>query len=340
MKKISSLSLLAVVLFFGSCTTDFDLEGEWKDIPNVNSFISIQDTAHYIRVEKVFLETGGNALNIAQIPDSLYYAEDKITVQLEKVKTGETFNLARVDGNLEGYPREEGVFVNAPNYLYKIKANEIDLDGEDELKLILNRGDNLDLITAETVVLSNLDLRDNIPPQEINLTDYTKNFRIRWVSDEFSKIFDIRLVVHYKESEEGNPNSFTDKTLTWVIDDRFVRDEGSLTSSISIKWEQFYIFLENNLDGSLNRNRRFVSMDLHITGAGEELVEFLRIAQANSGITSSQSIPTYSNLSGDGLGIFSSRTTAIRTGLTITGAACDSLRNGIHTKNFNFVACQ
>lgn len=339
MKKIASLSLLTVALLLGSCSTDFELEGEWKDIPNVNAFLSIQDTAHYVRVEKVFLEVGGNALEIAQIPDSLYYDKDKITVQLEKVQTGEIFTLDRVDGNLEGYPREEGVFANVPNYLYKIRANAIDLEGTDEVRLILNRGDALENITAETVVLSDLELNEARPPQEISLTDYSKNLTIRWASDEFTRIFDVRFVVHYKESQEG-ASDFVDKTLTWVIDDSYQKEEGTEVASISVKWEQFYIFLKNNIDASQNRNRRLVGLELHVTGAGEELVEFLRIAQANSGITSSQSIPRYSNLSGDGLGIFSSRTTATRTGITVVGLACDSLRNGIHTGNLNFIACQ
>lgn len=340
MKKILSLSLLTVALWLGSCTTDFELEGEWKDIPNVYGFVSLQDTAHYIRVEKVFLEPGGNALEIAKIPDSIYYDEDEITVQFEKVRTGEVFTLERVDGNKEGYPREEGTFANDPNYLYKIKANEIDLEGEDELRLILNRGDNIEVVTAETVVLSDLEPNENRPSQEITLENYNRNLTIRWDSDEFTRIFDVRFVIHYKESEENNASSYIDKELTWVIEDSYLKEEGSSISSISVKWEQFYIFLKNNIDGSLNRNRRLISLDLYITGAGEELVEFLRISQANSGITSAQAIPTYTNLSGDGRGIFSSRTESIRTGITVKGLACDSLRNGIHTEGLNFVACQ
>ena len=50
-----------VVLFFSSCETDVVLEGEWKDIPVVYAFLSIQDTAHYVRVEKAFLQPGGDA---------------------------------------------------------------------------------------------------------------------------------------------------------------------------------------------------------------------------------------------------------------------------------------
>ncbi|KAA3638695.1 MAG: hypothetical protein DWQ02_04770, partial [Bacteroidetes bacterium] len=70
--------ILLATLSITACTTDFQLEGEWKDIPVVYGFISVADTAHYIRVEKAFLEPGGDANQIAQIADSLYY--DNATV--------------------------------------------------------------------------------------------------------------------------------------------------------------------------------------------------------------------------------------------------------------------
>ena len=57
------------ILFLGlsACSTDFQLEGEWSDIPVVYGFVSIQDTAHYIRVQRAFLEPGGNANEIGQL---------------------------------------------------------------------------------------------------------------------------------------------------------------------------------------------------------------------------------------------------------------------------------
>lgn len=71
--------------------------------------------------------TRGDANQIAQIPDSLYY--DNATVQIKNIDTGEVFDLEKVDGNLEGYQRDAGVFADAPNYLYKIKAEEAGFEG-------------------------------------------------------------------------------------------------------------------------------------------------------------------------------------------------------------------
>ncbi|MBK8706480.1 MAG: hypothetical protein IPN33_24890 [Saprospiraceae bacterium] len=117
------------------------LEAEWKDIPVVYAFLDPTDSVHYVRVEKAFLQQGGDAREIAQIADSLYY--DNATVQLQKVGSSQLYTLEKVDGNLEGFPREGGVFATAPNYLYKIRQSNINLVGGNEVRFILNRGDDL-----------------------------------------------------------------------------------------------------------------------------------------------------------------------------------------------------
>ena len=81
--------------------------------------------------------------------------------------------------------------------------------------------------------------------------------------------------------------------------------------------------------------RFFDGFDIYVTGAGEELLEFVRVSQANTGITSAQSIPTYTNVS-DGLGIFTSRSQVLRSGLQLNSIALDSLREGIFTRDLNF----
>ena len=73
-----TILLLVLVMGWSACSTEVNLEAEWKDIPIVYGFLNIQDTAHYVRVQKAFLEPGGDALEIAQNSDSIYY--DEVTV--------------------------------------------------------------------------------------------------------------------------------------------------------------------------------------------------------------------------------------------------------------------
>ena len=121
MKKIFLfIAVIASAIFYPSCANDIDLTSEWKDIPIVYGLISASDSINYIRVEKAFIDNDISALDLAQIPDSLYY--DDITVQIKSLDSNNpaTFNFVRVDGNLEGFVREEGIFANSPNYIYKL----------------------------------------------------------------------------------------------------------------------------------------------------------------------------------------------------------------------------
>lgn len=64
MKKL--LLLLPFGLFLSACANDFDVTAPWKEIPVVYGILSPQDSAHYIRVEKAFVDPEKSALEIAR----------------------------------------------------------------------------------------------------------------------------------------------------------------------------------------------------------------------------------------------------------------------------------
>lgn len=325
--------LLIPSLLFTACSTDLELEAAWKDIPVVYGFLSTTDTAHYIRVEKAFLEPGGDALIIARNPDSIYYGEE-VTVQLVRLSNGETYTLERVDGALEGYPRKEGVFAAQPNYLYKIRADVIQLKERERMQLRIDRGVDLAPVTAETSILEEIEISSSSPPININW-DYIRPVTFRWRTGPAARLFDLRLVIHLQESLPGQPAQFKDRSLVWVLADDLENTEGSSQVSFSILGENFYRFLAAELEAQSDLRRRFIGLEVQVTGAGAELLEFTQVNLANTGITSSQVVPVYTNLS-EGRGIFSSRTTAVRTGLNISPASRDSLRDGLITRHLNF----
>lgn len=315
-----------------SCSTEVELEGPWKDIPVVYGFLSQQDTAHYLRIEKAFLPNGGNALEVAQIADSLYY--DTVLVQLEKVGTGQLFELERVDGNAEGYPRAEGIYADAPNYLYKIKASEIGLEGGETVRLMLQRREGAPPVTAETTVLEEIEPRRTSPVSPVNM-DYDRQVNFTWSVGPHARIFDVRLVIHYRESAGGDPDGFQPQAVEWVLDDALIRTDDLEQVRISISGEDFYRFLGQTIPVRPEVVRIFNQIDLEIAAAGPELVELLRVNGVNLGLTSFQSVPVYTNLS-EGRGIFSSRSRAARRGMTLNSESLDSLRSGIYTRSLNF----
>ncbi|MCB0572313.1 MAG: DUF4249 family protein [Phaeodactylibacter sp.] len=334
MRILGIFALLVTASFFlGSCSTDFELEADWKDIPVVYSFISTQDTAHYVRIEKAFLEPGGNALEIAKVTDSIYYAN--ITVELQNLNTGQSYTLQRVDGNDEGYPKDDGLFANNPNVLYKIPASVANFQGGNQIRLTINRGDELEPVTAETTVLNEIDSISSSPTRVIRRWLYQESKKISWRPGPEAKIFDVRFIFYYKEAQPTTPTVFERKSVEWVVDRSVFNETNSDRVETEAFGESLYSFLGNAIPKSNGEIRQFDGMELVVTGAGEELYQYVRVARSNTGITSSQSIPTYSNMS-EGLGIMTSRYTMRRPGFRLQEEALDSLISGVYTKGLGF----
>lgn len=334
-RRLLRLSL-SLAFFWGlsGCTTDFEVEAVWKDIPIVYGFLSTQDTAHYLRVEKAFLEPGGNALAIAQLADSIYYGPE-VQVMLEKTATGELFVLERIDGNLDGYVRESGTFANVPNILYKIKKEAINLKTADEVRLSIDRGEGKELVTAETAIIGDLSLIETLPRDPITLGGYNAELRIGWEVSTVAELFDLRFLIHYRESRPDNPDLFDPKTLEFILDKSIEREDESNRVSYFLRSGDFFQFLASNLPVLTSGVRFFEGIDIGLVAAGTEFLELSKIGQANLGITSANEVPIYTNLS-EGRGIFSSKASALRENLSLGPVSLDSLRNGIITRDLGF----
>lgn len=337
MKKLCGISLFFAAIFFGtSCSNDIDLTADWQDVPVVYGLLSRQDTAHYIKIQKAFLDPKGNALEIAQIADSLYY--ENLDVKVEHLSSGKTYDLTRVDGNLEGYPKEEGAFANTPNYLYKFK-----LDPGEELvegqryQLKLNRGDNKAEVIADDLIVS--DMKVLSPFEGTQLKILYRDFTVQWRSEDDARLFDLRLVFNYQENSlhPDSLNIYVDKSIIWNVKTNIVREEGgSLQTKYDLPGESFYQVIAGEMQVHPELNRFFTSIEFVVDGGGKEIFEYINIGQANTGITSSQVIPTYTNLS-EGFGVFSSiNTVRSEPFQSLHPQMRDSLRYGIYTAGLNF----
>ena len=327
-------SLIGTIIGINSCSNEFDLIDGWKDIPIVYALLSRQDSAHYFRIEKAFADPKVGGTEIARIPDSLYY--DNIKVEIENSNSGERFVMQRVDGTSEGYPRAEGPFATSPNYLYKIHSDDINLEEDQVYRLIITDGDSDQIITeANTCVIGDYTSIKSEPRNPINFK-YNSPVSITWRSDEDCAFFyDVKLLIHYEEQNPDNLNEFIEKELEWVVERNLERIDGNPRTGIRLVGSDFYKFLQISIPNDQVLLRKFNSIDIIVDAGGEDLFEYINIGQANTGITSSQVIPSYTNLT-NGVGVFSSRNRLITTDYNISGESRDSLRDGIYTKDLNF----
>lgn len=333
--RLLSLLLLASVLFLPSCSNEFELTAPYEDIAVVYGFVDKDDPVHYIRVEKAFIDPETSALEIAKNPDSLYYND--ILVEIERVEKNETITLERVDGTQEGFPREEGIFATTPNILYRFALSDDNkLEGGEEIRLKVSRGDEKEPITATTSIIGDIEFQQGRPPQTDLSWRYGKNTTFVWFAREGGELFDLVLNINIDELDPNDNTQFNKRTLEWVVQRNIRRAEDGSQIRVDIDGVRFYQFLQSQLQDEPRVQRFLRSIDINVSAGGEELLTFLDITLANTGITSSQEIPTYTNLSGNAVGLFTSREKSTLEVLSLNRESRDSLKTGIYTKDLNF----
>jgi len=330
-----TLSLLLFSLLIASCDNALDIIEARKDIPVVYGFISLSDTAQYIRLEKAFVDETTSALVIAQDPDSLYY--DDATVELVRTSNGASFALEMVDGKLEGYSREEGAFAQSPNYLYKIRTADIALEGDEEYTLRIGREGKAESIEASTVLLGQSRIR-RPDPVTANILDfdYTDRTRFFWQVSESAATHNLYVDINYRERSPDTNGFFESKSVTWEVVKNL---ESNSSEPTRVEYEAeglgFYNFLAGAIPVDEDAERRFEDLTVRVISGGEEINSFVSVGEANLGITSTQDVPSFSNIPG-GRGIFSSTNTAFVENVTISNPTRDSLVNGTITRALNF----
>jgi hypothetical protein len=169
-----------------------------------------------------------------------------------------------------------------------------------------------------------LDPSDNFPTEA--------DYKIQWVEPSENKPveYNVKLELNYGEADLADEEpEFEDKFLTWNLGK--VRNE----LFISVPGIDFYKLFNNNLEVGSTLVRQFNFFNVVIEYSGEEMEQYQEFLTANTGITSSQPLPIYSNLS-SGLGLVAEKEIIILENQFIGVATKDSLKDGRFTKNLNF----
>lgn len=331
--KLKYTLLICCFIALFACSNEFELNAPAKEIPIVYGLLSRSDEVHYIRVEKAFIDENTSALTLAQDPNSLYF--DNVQVELVRENNGTTFLLDRVDASQLGLERETGIFATTPNILYKIDADELNLQETERYRLNIRRITDDLLATAITPIVGDVRLNRPIPgeqkpPLRIIADD---ELTIVWAADESAKLFDVTMEIHYEEFNPNEPNSVEQKTLEWPLAKSVERIDGP--NRAEPEGLEFFQFLNANLTVDASLQRVLKTIDLRIDAGGEELFNYINVGQANTGITSAQVIPNYTNLS-SGLGIFASRNTLLEEGFVLDAQTKQELRDNDLTRDLNF----
>lgn len=311
-KRLSKLGLVAIfVVLFNSCDNSLNVTADWKEIPVVYGLLNPSASENYIRVNRAYLNQEGDAISYGGIADSIYFED--LTVSLVETRNGvegNTINFVKVDGDTIGLPKEEGIFAQSPNFLYRtnydIKASDFANLYSYELVVVNNKSNKVYRAKAnmvgETEILS--PLREQDP--RFNIDDDTNRYiYIIYREAPQAKMYDCVIRFRYQEYDKSNPSQVRLDSVDWQVfkSKETIRLRGYEEQQTNIRSYLFYDFLRSAIDADPNKERIPVDMAFHLYAAGEDMYTYVAVNQPSIGIV--QKKPEFTNVT-DGLGIFSS----------------------------------
>ena len=334
MKKIIALAAL-LIFIFESCSTDFELTTDWKDITIVYGLLDKDANYNYIRIEKAFLDKEISALTLAQNADSLYY--DSLTVQLLEYDNGSLLNtttLEKVDGDNISATKDSGIFAQSPNILYR---TDHAINQNYHYQLLITKPDDQSMVSAETNVINDFSLQKPIGTQKINFFP-GGNYTFEWKSATDGKIYDLLFRFHYKEYDNTTGTLVKDTVLNWQLfrNKTSGSTAGGEDMGYIIESDNFYNFLSNSIADNQDVYRVAGKVDLIFSVGGEEFYNYYLVNQAQTGLTQGQSLQQYTNIN-PGYGIFSSRMSKTFVDKDLTSSTIDSLSCMSLTSHLNFL---
>ncbi len=330
-KLLAVFSLLTVILL-SSCETDFEVAADWKEITTIHALLNAADDAQYIRVNKAFLGEKIDALEVAQIADSLYHENEiqaTMTALDESGNERGKYELEIVNATDDGLYKEEGIFATEPYLLYKLNTF-LNQDHNYRINITTHRGN---VLTAETPIVKDFTVRTPNPQREIDLSNLQDIYTLRWNTAENGFISELEMKFNYQENRiEGGEIVTQDKFIIWKIFSNKINvpTDGSTFVTHTINSADFFDFINRRLTADdLVKDREFVSMDFTFYIGSEEFKKFRDVTLAQSGITSGQAAPQYTNIEGQGLGIFTSRYRKEIKEVPLNSATIDELACGV-----------
>jgi hypothetical protein len=333
MTKLLTAALLLSVFFY-SCKTDFDITADWQDITIAYGLLDPTDSAQYIKVNKAFLDQTTSALVIAKIADSLYY--QNLNVELQQYKNGslqQTIPLEKVDGNLEGYVKDSGIFSNAPNFLYKTKEP---LDQSSSYTLLITESDNGKVISSSSEVINDFSVLRPTPLTKVNFFPGAQ-YSVQWNSATDGKIYALTIRFYYLEVNAIDTTINQEKYVDWPVFTS-IRSSSTIGGQLmesKIPGDAFYSYINSHIPEDPSVYRVAGHFDFFFSVGGEELDTYNQVTIAQQGLTTGSVQPEYTNID-NGLGLFSSRFHKNILNVPIDGHTIDTLACSDATKHLRF----
>lgn len=326
MKYITCLVALMIMI---SCDNSLNLVEEGTDVSVVYGLLSSTSDEQVIRLERGFIDSKTSATDLAKDADQLYYPN--ASVQINNLTRNTSYSLDRVNAKDLGYTREAGFFVTDPNYIYYRKGSRNDFKPGDQVRVLIKKDENAEPVRCDITLLDTLLVVT--PKSEGTLSFPLKGrYKIQWAANGKNQptSCSVNAYIHYKEAnQEDEEPELVPKVLKWKIGN--VANE----SALEMAGIDFFKHMGKSLETNPKYIRTLEYIDFEFIYTGKEMARYKQFVNANIGITSSQPIPPYTNLS-DGLGLIAERNVQYTRNVFLGKTSKDSLKMGVYTKYLGF----
>ena len=317
MQRIIKLFLFSVLsaaaLFTSSCTTDFELNAEYDEIPIIFGVLDQSVDTQFIKINKSFIGNGDNNTYAAINDSSLYTnvvarVEEYIGGAIDRTFPLEEMWVTNLDEGIF-YTDSQKVYFFVPTtplnedatYKLIVDVSEEAQPIEAETNLIRGSELNWDLLTSNGAAYNGIIFAD---ASTLSQNDYLTSSPKSTPGGNADK-YEFKLRLHFTEVTFAGTS--TEKYVEWNLGEVAVVN-GNLRKEIS--GEAFYTAVSNKLANysyEADVEKRVISKDnieIIVTAANENLSLFMGINEPATGVVTEQ--PIFTNVEG-GVGIFASR---------------------------------
>lgn len=349
-KSFLAVGVLSLFLM-ASCKEDFNVAAPYKQITVVYGMLDMMDTAHYVRIQKAFLDENKSAIQMSQNADSIYFPDGVISVHFKELNASGALlseeEMQRVDLNTEGYPKEGGAFANSPSIGYKSKKV---LNPNNKYRLVIHNLQTGEVDSAETFVINNANLYINqtafnplyklnfsrpTPKSVLNLTVHVPQNPTGYTGRAVATYFEGALQVRYATKQGG---VLTLDSVTYAFPGAQPNADAGGVFNMSVEHDDILKFLAAAIPAAAPGEERLLdSANLIVWAAGPDYSNYRQFAATEGGITADQIRPVYTNIRGrDVYGLFSTRTMYLKRNVLIDAPTLDTLSSSPGLQHLRF----
>lgn len=345
MKQFILIYLIAGLsgLLVSSCSTDFDLNAPYDQIPIVYGILDPTTDTQYVKINRTFLAPENNQL-YASVNDSNLYTT--VAAKVEEYLDGSLTNTFVLEEKWVG-DIEEGLFYSDSQKVFYFVAPG-GLNEEATYKLNIDVAEESETIYAETEMVKTSGLHFDetfLAIVQWNNLGFARTSTLsdgvyedetpKWITTYNGKRYELLMRFHYLEYTDTNV--YTSKYIDWSL--------GSQTSSSTagnqelfkkISGSAFYDMIKGKLENyayEADVYKRVVrNVELFVYAGNEDLSTYIELSTPSTGLVKEK--PIFTNIKG-GYGLFASRTNA-RLNTALDDFSVYALWGSDVTKGFKF----